>query len=178
MRGNDLPAFPERSELPPKRRWGIWAALIVVIATAVGTYAFIRWSGPTVFEKPGFRFTALSCGQSVEVPKITGPKGIEMPGTPAEGIRSRAWRDDGTLFLEAVLIENCGTPPREGDYTINGNTIALSYRLEAPPVYKLDGKIVPMLAACNCPYRLTYELSGIPRADYHVDFPATGKQVP
>lgn len=147
-------------------------------ATAVGVYILFLNFAPTVYEKPGFRFTAGSCGHSIEIPKVKGPKGIEIPGTPAEGIRSQTWRADGTLFLEAVLIENCATPPKLGDYTVKGNMISLSYRLAPPPVAKIDGKSVIGLAACNCPYRLTYEITGVPRGDYSVDFPGSGKGLP
>ena len=69
-------------------------------------------------------------------------------------------------------------PPKQGDFTISGNTISLTYRLAPPPVFEVEGKAVPMLAACNCPYRLTYEVAGLARADYRIDFPVSGKGVP
>lgn len=178
MRQGETPSASP-GDATPKRRWRRWVVLTVVGATAIGVYILLLLNlGPTVYKKPGLRFTAGSCGHSIEIPKIKGPGGIELPGTPEEGIRSQTWRADGTLLLEAVLIENCATPPKQGDYTIKGNTIYLSYRLAPQPVVNIDGKSVPMRAACNCPYRLTYEITGIPRADYRVDFPASGKGLP
>jgi hypothetical protein len=159
-----------RSGASRKVRWLPSTVLTVLVAAAIGAYIVDRSAYRTsVYERPGLRFTAEHCGRNVEVPKITGPRGVQIPSTPAEGIRSRAWRADGTLFLEAVLIESCGVPPRQGDYVIKGDTIYLSYEMA-----KLEGA----RALCNCPYRLTYEISGIPRADYQVDFPGTGWKIP
>jgi hypothetical protein len=153
--------------------------LAVLLTAALGIYAVLRsYLGPTVYEKPGFRFTAARCERSVEAPTISAAGGVQIPAAPAEGIRSRTWRADGSFILEAVLIENCGTPPNQGDFAISGNTISLTYRLAPPPVFDVEGKAVPMLAACNCPYRLTYEIAGLARADYHIDFPVSGKGVP
>jgi hypothetical protein len=166
-------------EASSKRHSLRWIVLTVLLAAALGIYAVLRsYFGPTVYEKPGFRFTAQRCERSVETPTISGPGGVQIPGVPAEGIQSRTWRADGSLVLEAVLIENCGTPPEQGDFATSGNTISLTYRLAPPPVFDVEGKAVPMLAACNCPYRLTYEIAGLARADYRIDFPVSGKGVP
>ena len=166
------------SDASPNSRWWWLAIPVVMVAASVGVDVFDRYAGPTVYDKPGLRFTVGSCERSADIPGIEGPKGAQNPGIAAEGIRSRTWRPDGTLVLETVLIENCITPPIEGDFAIKGNTISLSYRLTPPPVHQIQGKVVPMLAACNCPYRLTYEIAGIPRADYRIDFPASGKGLP
>jgi hypothetical protein len=131
-----------------------------------------------VYERPGFRFTAERCERSAEAPTISETGRVQIPGVPAEGIQSRTWRADGSLILKAVLIENCGTPPKQGDFAISGNAIFLTYRLAPPPVFDVEGKAVPMLAACNCPYRLTYEIAGLARVDYRIDFPVSGKGVP
>jgi hypothetical protein len=153
-----------------KGRWRLWIVLTVLMAVAIAAFAVFRaaYYGRKIYERPGFRFTALSCGNSVEIPMIAGPGGAQVPGTPVQGVTSRTWRADGVLFLEAVLIENCATPPKEGDFAIQGNTISLSYRL----------KDSGTSTTCNCPYRLSYEIAGIPRADYRIDFPASGKGLP
>jgi len=138
---------------------------------------YIQATDRTIYEKPGFKFTADSCGRSVDISKIQAPGGLEVFGTPAEGVRSQTWRGDDTLFVEAVLIENCATRPSAGNYTVQGDRIALSYALHQP-VANIEGKSVPIRTACDCPYRLTYEITGLPRADYRVDFSRSGRRLP
>ena len=178
MERNATPAATA-SDASSKRYSLRWIVLAVLLAAALGIYAVLRSGlGPTVYEKPGFRFTAAKCERSVDTPTISATGVVQIPGTPAEGIKSRTWRADGSLLVEAVLIENCATRPEQGDFAISGNTISLTYRLAPPPVFDVEGKAVPVLAACNCPYRLTYEIAGLARADYHMDFPVSGKGVP
>src|SRR5690348_11866716 len=117
------------SAATPKDRWRQWAFPVVLVAAGVAVYVFDRYAGPKVYDKPGLRFTAGSCEHSVAIPGTEEPKGVRNPGIATEGIRSRTWRPDGTLVLETVLIENCITPPIEGDFAIKDNTISLSYRL-------------------------------------------------
>lgn len=85
-----------------------------------------------------------------------------------EGVKSIVWRDDGSLRIEASVVQNCAARIPTGGYSISGGTIYLTY----------ESRTGTMRAACNCAHRLAYEISGIPKATYEVHLPKTGMSVP
>jgi len=115
---------------------------------------------PVVIERAGFRFTASKCasGESAKSRDALKP---EFP-TGWEGVKPAVWRTDGTLELEALLVHNCQLGIPEAGYSLDNRVLSLQYTADRGG------------AACNCLYRLKYEISGVPRADYEIRFKGTG----
>lgn len=154
-----------------------------LIAFALLTVAGALWFGygyyvrhptaymrqPTVIERPGLRLTASLCEEAHSaLPPPTPSQETPKWNPPEEGVKSIVWRDDGTLQVVALMVENCGARVIDGGYSVRSGTIYLAYQT------KVDG----LPAACNCAYRLTYDISGVPKSNYEVNFPKTGMSVP
>jgi hypothetical protein len=69
------------------------------------------------------------------------------------------------------MVENCDVRVTDGGYSVRSETIYLAYQAKS----NVSG-LPP--AACNCAYRLTYNISGVPKKNYEVYFPTTGMKVP
>ncbi len=147
-----------------------WRAVLLI--AGLGCALTASWLGysyyvrqPTVFEGPGLKFTASPCESQGVSPPPTLTKAEQWKWRPPmvkEGVESIVWLDDGRLRIVALLVENCFARVMDGGYSVRSGTIYLAYRA------KLGDKGA---AACNCAYRLTYDIAGVGKGDYDVYFP-------
>jgi hypothetical protein len=124
---------------------------------------------PTAYEGPGLKFSVGPCEESMGIPPPPSPDGKQSKWSPPkEGVKSVRWADEGTLRIVALMIANCAARVSNGGYSVHTGTIYLAYK----------AKVEHIPAACNCAYRLAYDISSLPRADYGIYFPTTGMSVP
>jgi hypothetical protein len=155
-------------EQSAKKRWSGWkiALLIalgvvlipVTIFAAIVIIGHYRYSRPVVYERPGLWFESRVCKD-----------GSWTPGQPKTVVVSHSWDADGALSIEARAVEGCSRRPIRGEYALKGNTVSLSYSTNIP-----EG----MEVACECMFDMTYRISGIPRAEYHLTITRTATNVP
>jgi hypothetical protein len=91
-----------------------------------------------------------------------------------EGVRSVSRRNGGLLEIVATVVDNCASKPIRGGFSLRGDLIDLSYERGGPQYRVVDGKKVEVLAACNCVYKLTYEISNVPPGRIQARIQGTG----
>ena len=95
-----------------------------------------------------------------------------------EGVRSVTRRSDGVLRIVATVVDSCGKRPLNGGYSLQSNSISLSYTRAGPLFVQRDGKSVEVQAQCNCLYQMTYDISNVPDRKYKVSILGTGMAGP
>ncbi len=87
----------------------------------------------------------------------------EIEGSKIEpiipGLQEYEWLDENTLYAEAIILVNCGTLIRYGDYKIHEDKLILEYHAMTP---------VPL--QCRCAHRLHYKIRNLDSKEYVVSF--------
>lgn len=78
-------------------------------------------------------------------------------------LRRKDWTAKGALVVEALVPVNCAYMIGEGDYRAAGSVLTLKYATYNPRKDK-------MAQACLCGHRVRYEITGLPKRDYTVEF--------
>lgn len=149
---------------PSTRRWRnvlIWLAIIVtaiawVYFGPVGEEFRIYQSMSTRWEK---RFPAGRGNQPADVEFVV--RGCEPPGAVPRTNSSNAmeWLPDGRAVVRQALSTSCNAPFDAGNYTVQGDALTLTYRINWPDDRRL---------ACLCGYELEYRISNLPQKNYSV----------
>ena len=125
----------------------VWLALALVLVTIMSIF-FNIVGGPTIVteylkheQSEDLDFTFSYCvGESES----------------EESVDSIEW-GSGRVTIDVTLKPNCGTTWLFGDYRLKGNELVLGYK-----------SIMPGLIACDCPYKATYEISGLEKKKYEI----------
>ena len=71
-----------------------------------------------------------------------------------------SWVDSNTLRINAIGSVNCGASIICPSYQISGSLITLKF--------KESNNIPFIVAACECPHNITYEISGLEQKEYQI----------
>lgn len=122
---------------------------------------------------PNLRLTIGSCNQDAKSwPPISDKTSNMVTGW--EGVRSVSRRADGILQITATVVDNCASRPVSGGFSLQGESINLTYERAGPLNVEQGGRTVEVLAACNCLYQLTYEISNVPSGNFRASIRGTG----
>ena len=113
-------------------------------------------------DKPGLHVTVTECNASARPEHEKNE-----PKAAWEGVKSSRWRDDGVLQVEAAAVENCGARFTDAGYVLAGDALSLTYAA---------GLVNNVPAACNCLFRMNYEISGLSRRAYEYRFSGSGME--
>jgi hypothetical protein len=123
------------------------------------------------------RLTISSCDLSDRKGPEISPKTSNM-NNGWEGVRSVSRRPDGVLQVIATVVDECGKEPIAGSYIVHGNSLKLLYTRHGPIFEETNGRKVEVRAACNCMYKMKYEIPNIPRGNIRASIDGTGMSGP
>jgi hypothetical protein len=85
-------------------------------------------------------------------------------GDGMDRVISSEWLSDDRLIIKGIVNPNCATTWLFGDYRINENSLSLIY-----------SPVSMYFMACVCSHKVEYEISGIERKEYEIQFLEEGE---